>query len=75
VAAFLVSFGPHREPIRALASRTCGEAPCVYPLGGRDACVAQDLLDDALAAKIRNSVVLYRPLCEVDGVEVRLHVV
>jgi hypothetical protein len=43
------------------------------PLGGRDACVAQDLLDDALAAKIRNSVVLYRPLCEIDGVEIRLH--
>jgi hypothetical protein len=30
-------------------------------------------IGDALAAKIRNAIVLYRPLLAVDGIEIRLH--
>lgn len=34
---------------------------------------ADEGVGDAVAAKIRNSFVLYRPLQEIDGVEIRLH--
>jgi transcriptional regulator with XRE-family HTH domain len=34
---------------------------------------ADEGIDDAIAAKIRNVLVLYRPLREVPGVEIRLH--
>jgi hypothetical protein len=34
---------------------------------------AEEGIGDALAAKIRNVIVLYQPLLTVDGVEVRLH--
>jgi transcriptional regulator with XRE-family HTH domain len=34
---------------------------------------ADEGVDDAMAAKIRNSIVLYRPLQDIDGVEIRLH--
>jgi len=34
---------------------------------------AEEGIDEAMAAKIRNVLVLYRPLREVPGVEVRLH--
>jgi len=34
---------------------------------------ADEGVDDAMAAKIRNALVLYRPLCEVEGIEIRLH--
>ncbi|GAA0335760.1 DUF5919 domain-containing protein [Actinoallomurus spadix] len=34
---------------------------------------ADEGVDEAMAAKIRNSIVLYQPLREVDGVEIRLH--
>ena len=30
-------------------------------------------IGDAVAAKVRNAIVLYRPLLSVDGIEVRLH--
>lgn len=34
---------------------------------------ADEGVDDAMAAKVRNSIVLYRQLQDVDGVEIRLH--
>jgi hypothetical protein len=34
---------------------------------------AEEGIGDAIAAKVRNAIVLYRPLAEVDGVEIRLH--
>ncbi len=34
---------------------------------------ADEGIDDAMAAKIRNVIVLYRPLRAVEGVEFRLH--
>lgn len=34
---------------------------------------ADEGVDGAMAARIRNSMVLYRPLGDVDGVEIRLH--
>jgi transcriptional regulator with XRE-family HTH domain len=34
---------------------------------------ADEGVAEAMAAKIRNSIVLYRPLHDVDGVEIRLH--
>lgn len=34
---------------------------------------ADEGVDEAMAAKIRNSIVLYQPLRDVDGVEIRLH--
>ncbi|WP_433177235.1 XRE family transcriptional regulator [Actinoallomurus sp. CA-150999] len=34
---------------------------------------ADEGVDGAMAAKIRNSIVLYQPLREIDGVEIRLH--
>lgn len=34
---------------------------------------ADEGIDDALAAKIRNAIVLYRPLRETEGAEIRLH--
>jgi transcriptional regulator with XRE-family HTH domain len=43
------------------------DSPCVAERG------ADEGVDEAMAAKIRNSIVLYRPLQETDGVEIRLH--
>lgn len=34
---------------------------------------ADEGIDDAIAAKIRNAIVLYRGLRQVDGVHFRLH--
>jgi hypothetical protein len=34
---------------------------------------AEEGIDDAISAKIRNTIVLYRPLLQVDSVEIRLH--
>lgn len=34
---------------------------------------ADEGVDDAMAAKIRNALVMYRPLRELDGIEFRLH--
>jgi hypothetical protein len=34
---------------------------------------AQEGIDEGMAAKIRNALVYYRPLKDVDGIEVRLH--
>jgi hypothetical protein len=34
---------------------------------------AEEGIDDAISAKIRNTIVLYRPLLQVDGVQIRLH--
>jgi hypothetical protein len=34
---------------------------------------AEEGIDDAISAKIRNTVVLYQPLSQVDTVEIRLH--
>jgi hypothetical protein len=34
---------------------------------------ADEGVDDAMAAKIRNAMVLYRPLRNIDGIEFRLH--
>lgn len=34
---------------------------------------SEEGIHDAMAAKIRNAIVLYRPLSDVDGVELRLH--
>lgn len=33
----------------------------------------QEEIGDAMAAKVRNALVLYRPLCGLDGVQLRLH--
>jgi hypothetical protein len=34
---------------------------------------AEEGIGDAIAAKVRNTIVLYRPVSEIDGVEIRLH--
>jgi hypothetical protein len=34
---------------------------------------AEEGIGDAIAAKIRNAIVLYRPLLKIDGIEIRLH--
>jgi transcriptional regulator with XRE-family HTH domain len=34
---------------------------------------ADEGVDEAMAARVRNSIVLYRPLRDVDGIEIRLH--
>ncbi|SEG93364.1 hypothetical protein SAMN04489712_13832 [Thermomonospora echinospora] len=34
---------------------------------------ADEGLGDAMAAKIRNALVFYRPLCEIDGIAIRQH--
>src|SRR5262249_56919245 len=43
------------------------EAPAIRQRG------ADEGIDDAIIAKIRNVLVLYRPLRELPGVELRLH--
>ncbi|MFC7384161.1 helix-turn-helix domain-containing protein [Sphaerisporangium rhizosphaerae] len=34
---------------------------------------ADEGIDDAMAAKVRNALVLYRPIRDIEGVEIRLH--
>ncbi|MEU9020829.1 XRE family transcriptional regulator [Actinomadura sp. NPDC048394] len=64
--------------MRALAERARGGVRVRILLGDSDgACVAERGSDEgvgeSMAAKIRNALVHYRALGEVDGVEIRLH--
>jgi transcriptional regulator with XRE-family HTH domain len=64
--------------LRILAERARAGVPVRILLGDPDSAHvakrgADEGVDEAMAAKIRNSIVLYRPLHEVDGVEIRLH--
>ncbi|MEU5990788.1 DUF5919 domain-containing protein [Spirillospora sp. NPDC047418] len=64
--------------MRALAERACNGVSVRILLGDPDGtCVAERGCDEgvgeSMAAKIRNALVHYRALRDVDGVEIRLH--
>lgn len=64
--------------LRVLATRAESGVRVRIALGDPD-CQAvaergvEEGIGDAMAAKVRNALVLYRPFCGADGIEVRLH--
>jgi hypothetical protein len=64
--------------LRLIAGKARGGVPVRVLLGDPDSPhVAtrgvEEGIDDAMAARIRNAIVLYRPLAGVDGVQIRQH--
>lgn len=64
--------------LRVLARKAEGGAKVRILLGHPDSdCVAQrgvdENIDEGMAARIRNAIVLYRPLRGIEGIEFRLH--